>query len=84
MHAQHKRYVTHVSHLELARQLSLDRLDHHDVATDHDTIVHVKRENDDDTVVVVDVDAGIRLERSTFDYDKDGIEGVKPVPGALS
>ena len=53
LHPQHKRYVAHVSHIDLLHQLG--------IASNHKKIVHIEREDDDDPVVVVDVDAYIRL-----------------------
>ena len=49
---------THVHHLEILHQL--------DIASNH-KIVHIEREDDDDPVVVVNVDACIRFKRNKSD-----------------
>ena len=38
-----------------------------DIASNHKKIVHIEREDDDDPVVVVDVDACIRCKRNKSD-----------------
>ena len=77
LHAQHERYVAYVLHLELVHEFPLDLPDHFDAGTDNDKIVHVTCEDDDDSVVLIDVHAGVKLERFKFDRDQDGIYMVK-------
>ena len=67
----------------LAHQLPLDHPDNFDAVTDNEEIVHVKCEDDDDSVVLVGVHARVELERLKYDSDQDGIYGIKSVPGAL-
>ena len=73
LHARHEQCVAHVLHLELVHRLSLNHSDHFDAGTDNKKIVHVKCEEDDDSVVVVDVYAGVGFERFKSDRDQDEI-----------
>ena len=61
------RYVAHVGRLELPHQLAPRFLHQLDVASNHKKVVHIEREDDDDPVVVVDVDASIRFKRNKSD-----------------
>ena len=67
-----KRYIAHVSHLQLVHQLPLDLLYQLDIASNHKEIVHVLCK-DDDSIVVVNVEASVGLERNKSDGDKYGI-----------
>ena len=83
LHAQDERHRSHVGHLETLLQL----LFHHRHGVSADTgqkeIVHVEGQVDPNTVVIVQVDIRVGLKRNEADVDKGGINGVKPVSGAL-
>ena len=61
------RYVAHVGRLELPHQLAPDFLYQLHIASNHKKIVHIERDDDDDPVVVVDVDACIRFKKNESD-----------------
>ena len=53
--------------IEILNQLAPDFLCQLDIACNDKKIVHIEREDGDDPVVVVDVDACIRLKRNKSD-----------------
>ena len=53
--------------IEILNQLAPDFLCQLDIASNHKKIVHIEREDDDDPVVVVGVDACIRFRRNKSD-----------------
>ena len=67
LQVQHKRYVTHVNHLKLLYQLAADFLYQLDITSNHNKLIHIEREDDDDPVMVVDVGACIRFKRNKSD-----------------
>ena len=69
-------------HLE-ALQLLLNHRHGFGVVAGQKKVVNIEGQVDPDTVVVVQVDARVGLERDEPDLNKDGVNGVKPVSRAL-
>ena len=83
LHPQDERCWAHVRHLEALLQLLLNHRHGFGVVAGQKKVINIAGQVDPDTVVVVQVDARVGLERDEPDLNKDGVNGVKPVPRAL-
>ena len=82
IHPQDERCWAHICHLEVLLQL-LNHRHGFGVVAGQKKVFKIEGQVDPDTVVVVQVDARVGLERDEPDLNKDGVNGVKPVPRAL-
>ena len=84
LHPQHERNISYVRHLEPLHQLLFNVLDDLDVSSNEKKVIHVESQDDDDAVLPVYVNTGVRLERNEPESDKFRVDGLEPVPGTLS
>ena len=64
-------------------QLLFNALDDLDVSSNEEKVIHVESQDDDDAVLPVYVNTGVRLERNEPGSDKFRVDGLEPVPGAF-